>query len=86
MQAHYKVQGDGPSPDIAFKLGVQDLDLASVFGEPGGGNKLPQDVQVALDLTGHGTDLHAFLGSANGPIAITMGRGRAGRDLRQPFG
>ncbi|MGH6917880.1 MAG: AsmA family protein [Geminicoccaceae bacterium] len=73
VQAHYKVQGEGPSTDIAFKLGVRDLDLTSVFGEPGGGNKLPKDVQVALDLTGRGIDLHAFLGSANGPIAITTG-------------
>jgi uncharacterized protein involved in outer membrane biogenesis len=73
VQAHYEVHGEGPSTDIALKLGAQDLDLTSVFGEPGGGNKLPRDVKVALDLTGQGTDLHAFLGSANGPIAITTG-------------
>ena len=28
----------------------------------------------AVELTGRGTDLHAFLGSANGPIAIATGR------------
>ena len=73
VQAHYEVHAEGPSTDIALKLGAQNLDLTSVFGEPGGGNKLPRDVKVALDLTGQGTDLHAFLGSANGPIAITTG-------------
>jgi hypothetical protein len=73
VQAHYTVHTEGSSTDIALKLGVQDLDLTSVFGAPGGGNKLPQDVKVALDLTDQGTDLHAFLGSANGPIAITTG-------------
>ena len=73
VQAHYEVHAEGPSTDIALKLDVQDLDLTSVFGAPGGGNKLPRDVKVALDLTGRGTDLHAFLGSANGPIAITTG-------------
>jgi uncharacterized protein involved in outer membrane biogenesis len=73
VQAHYSVRVEGPSTDIALKLGAQDLDLTSVFGDPGGGNKLPRDVNVALDLTGEGTDLHAFLGSASGPIAITTG-------------
>jgi uncharacterized protein involved in outer membrane biogenesis len=74
VQAHYNVHTKGPSTDIALKLHAQDLDLTSVFGEPGGGNKLPRDVKVAFDLTGRGTDLHAFLGSADGPIAITTGR------------
>jgi uncharacterized protein involved in outer membrane biogenesis len=73
VQAHYEVHAEGPSTDIAVKLDAQDLDLTSVFGAPGGGNKLPRDVKVALDLTGRGTDLHGFLGSANGPIAITTG-------------
>jgi uncharacterized protein involved in outer membrane biogenesis len=73
VQAHYKVQVEGPSTDIALKLDAQDLDLTSVFGDPGGGNKLPRDVKIALDLTGRGSDLHAFLGSADGPIAITTG-------------
>jgi AsmA protein len=73
VQAHYNVHTEGPSTDIAVKLDAQGLDLTSVFGEPGGGNKLPRDVKIALDLTGRGTDLHAFLGSANGPLAITTG-------------
>jgi uncharacterized protein involved in outer membrane biogenesis len=73
VQAHYTVHAEGSVPDIALKLGAQDLDLTSVFGDPGGGNKLPRDVKIALDLTGRGTELHAFLGSANGPIAITTG-------------
>jgi uncharacterized protein involved in outer membrane biogenesis len=74
VQAHYNVHSKGRSTDIAIKFAARDLDLASVFGDPGGGNKLPRDVRIGLDLTGRGTDLHAFLGSANGPIAITTGR------------
>ena len=73
VQAHYEVHAEGPSTDIALKLDAKGLDLTSVFGPAGGGNKLPRDVKVALDLTGRGTDLHAFLGSANGPIAISTG-------------
>jgi uncharacterized protein involved in outer membrane biogenesis len=73
VQAHYNVHGEGRSTDIALKLAAHGLDLTRVFGDPGGGNKLPKDVTLALDLTGRGTDLHAFLGSANGPIAITTG-------------
>jgi uncharacterized protein involved in outer membrane biogenesis len=74
VQAHYNVQVKERSTDIAVKVAARDLDLTSVFGDPGGGNELPRDVGIGLDLTGRGTDLHAFLGSANGPIAITTGR------------
>jgi AsmA family protein len=73
VQAHYAVHAEGRAPQIALKLDAKGIDLASVLGDPGGGNKLPRDVAVALDLTGRGTDLAAFLGSANGPIAITTG-------------
>ena len=73
VQANYGVGSRGASTDIALKLDVKDFDLTYLFGPPGGGNKLPQDVDVSLDLTGRGDDLHAFLGSASGPIAITTG-------------
>jgi uncharacterized protein involved in outer membrane biogenesis len=73
VQANYRVHATRRSTDIAIKLDAKGIHLDSVFGNPGGGNKLPRDVAVALDLTGRGTDLAAFLGSANGPIAITAG-------------
>jgi AsmA family protein len=73
VQAHYEVHAAGRSTDIVVSLDAQDLDLTNVFGPPGGGNKLPKDVAIKIDLSGRGSDLHAFLGSANGPIAITTG-------------
>jgi uncharacterized protein involved in outer membrane biogenesis len=73
VQAHYEVNARGASTDIAFKLDAKGMDLDRVFGNPGGGNRLPKDVNVAIDLAGRGTDLPAFLGSANGPIAVTTG-------------
>ena len=73
VQAYYNVHTEGGAANIAFKLAAHGLDLTDVFGDPGGGNKLPKDVTLAIDLAGRGTDLHAFLGSANGPLAITTG-------------
>jgi uncharacterized protein involved in outer membrane biogenesis len=73
VQARYQVHAEGPATDIAFKLDAKGVDLGRVFGDPGGGNKLPQDVAVGLDLRGQGTDLHAFLGSADGPLALSTG-------------
>jgi hypothetical protein len=73
LQAHYRVEAAAGATDIVFRLGAQDIDLTDLFGRPGGGNELPKDVRVAVDLTGRGSDLHAFLGSADGPIAISTG-------------
>jgi uncharacterized protein involved in outer membrane biogenesis len=73
VQAHYAVHAERRATEVALKLDGRGINLDSVFGDPGGGNKLPRDVAVALDLTGRGTDLAAFLGSANGPIAISTG-------------
>ncbi len=73
-QGQYQAAGKGSSPEVTFKLDAQGLDLDDLFGKPDDGSKLPENVTVKTDLTGRGADLHAFLGTASGPIAITTGR------------
>lgn len=73
VRGHYAVDSRGPANSVALKLDANALDLPALFDDPEGGSQLPKDVTVAVDLTGTGSDLRGFLGSAGGPIGITTG-------------
>lgn len=73
VRGHYAVDSGGPANSVALKLEADALDLPALFNDPQGGSQLPKDVTITIDLTGTGSDLHGFLGSADGPIGITTG-------------
>ncbi|MEM7022533.1 MAG: AsmA family protein [Pseudomonadota bacterium] len=65
--------GAGQPPDVALTLEASKVDLASVIPEPKDGSQMPQDVNVKIDLAGHGANLRAAAASASGSILIDTG-------------
>lgn len=80
IAGRYEIEPGRRPAAVRLSLRADHLDLAALLPGQGDGGRLPEDLDLTIELAGRGENLRALLGSADGRIQMVTGEALIAQD------